>query len=404
VSVSSLIRVADVAAEHPFRGAGEVPVEVWQVLDCLPDPRRARGRRHALATVLLVALGGVLAGCTSLAGIGDWAADLPRWSWARWGITRRPPSAATVRRVLIAADADLVDAVLHAWLAVRAGPPPVPATFRAVAVDGKTARGARRADGSRLHLFSIVEHGSGQPLGQVEAPTKGAEITAFAAVLDRIDLTGVVVTADALHTQTRHAHYLHRHGGHYLFIVKANQPSLHAQLKALPWRQTPVADWTEGKGHGRRERRTLRVLVVAATGARRLRFPHAKQALRLVRERIDIRTGTITHEVVYAITDLTFEQAGPAALADMIRGHWTIENAVHHIRDVTYREDASQVRAGAAPRIMATLRNISIGLAKTAGHANIAAATRRLDHHPEQMIKLLDHGKITTVTNPSTMK
>lgn len=404
VSVSSLIQAVDVAAERSLVEAKDLPVEVWQVLDTLPDPRHARGRRHGLATVLLVAFGAVLAGCTSLAGIGDWAADLPRWSWSRLGITRRPPSAATIRRVLIAADADLVDAVLHAWLAAQAPPPTIPESLRAVAVDGKTARGAVRGDGTRLHLFSIVDHATGQPLGQVEAHTKGSEIAAFATVLDRINLRGLVLTADALHTQTRHANYLHRHGGHYVFIVKANQPSLHAQLKELPWRQVPVSDVTQGKGHGRREARALQVLTVAATGRRRLKFPHARQAIRLVRERVDVRTGNITREVVYAVTDLTFEQAGPAALADLIRGHWTIENSVHHVRDVTFAEDASRVRTGAAPRILATFRNVSIGLARAAGHVNIAAATRKFSHHPEQMIKILNHGQVTTATNPSTLK
>jgi hypothetical protein len=92
-------------------------------------------------------------------------------------------------------------------------------------VDGKTARGAVRGDGTQAAFFSILDHDRPIPLGQVEIGPTG-EIASFATVLDRIDLRGVVVTADALHTQQVHARYLHRHGGHYVFVVKANQSTL----------------------------------------------------------------------------------------------------------------------------------------------------------------------------------
>lgn len=321
-SVSSLIRVTDRVREQGPAASGDVPLVVWQVLDTLADPRRARGRRHALATVLALGLGAVLAGARSLAAIGDWAADVPRWSWGRWRISRRPPAASTIRRVLLAVDADVLDAVLHAWLAAlepraSAEPDVTPDVVRAVAVDGKTACGAVRSDGKRAAMFSMVDHASGVPLGQVESTGKGG-IASFAPVLDRIDTRGVVVTADALHTQKAHAHYLHRHGGHYLFIVKANQPSLHTRLRALPWARVPVGHLEHGKGHGRRESRTLQVISAASP---RLPFPHARQALRISRERVEISTGRISREVVYAVTDLTYAQAAPPRLAALVREH-----------------------------------------------------------------------------------
>jgi predicted transposase YbfD/YdcC len=371
---------------------------VWQVLDTVPDPRRARGKRHPLATVIALALGAVLAGATSLAAIGDWAGDVPWWSWQRWRITRRPPGVSTIRRVLLAVDADVLDAVLHAWLAA-VGPAPASAAanaqaLRAVAVDGKTARGARGNDGRRAAMFSMAEHATGIPLGQVEITSKG-EISAFATLLDRIDLRGVVVTADALHTQKAHAHYLRRHGGHYLFIVKANQPSLHCRLRALPWQQVPVGHLEHDKGHGRRETRALQVICAASP---RLPFPHARQALRIHRERVDLITGELSREVVFAVTDLGFQTAKPPQLAALVRGHWMIENRVHLVRDVTFAEDASSVRTGTAPRVMATLRNIAIGLTRLGGHTNIAAATRQLAHRHDRLIALLDRRPIPPVT------
>jgi predicted transposase YbfD/YdcC len=385
-----------------------VPVQVWEVLSTLGDPRDRRGRRHQFATVLVVALAGVLAGARSLAGIAGWVSDQPAWVLRRLGVRRRSPSLSTIRRVLLLVDADVLDAVLHAWLAALTPPPPVPAALRAVAVDGKTCRGAVGADGTRVHLFSIVEHATGVPLGQVQAPSKGFEIASFATVLDRIDLHAVVVTADALHTQRAHARYLHRHGGKYIFIVKGNQPTLHAQLKRLPWPRIPVLDHAQDKGHGQRESRTLQAVTVKAG----IGFPHARQALRVHRTRRERRTGRTTHQSVYAVTNLAWHQATPAELADLIRGHWAIRghlplagaNKIHHVRDTTFDEDASQVRTGTAPQVMATLRNIAIGVIRTLSPGpNIAAATRSLGRRTQTLLDLLDNTHVTSVTGVSTL-
>ena len=397
--VSSLIPTAQALRQGRPGDDRDLPVAVWDVLSTVDDPRGRRGRRHELATVLVVSLAAVLAGATTLAGIAGWAADQPRWALGRVGVRRAPPSLSTIRRVLLLVDADVLDAVLHAWLAALSPPPPVPAAFRAVAVDGKTCRGAVGPDGTRVHLFSIVDHATGVPLGQVHAPSKGFEIAAFATVLDRIDLTDVVVTADALHTQRAHARYLHRHRGRYVFIVKGNQPTLHNQLRALPWNRVPVADHRHDKGHGRRESRTLQV-VSLATG---IGFPHAKLAVRLIRTRTTARAGTTT-ETVYAVTSLGWDDVTAARLADIIRGHWSIENRVHHVRDTTYAEDRSQVRTGTGPRVMATLRNIAIGVLRTRdATTNIAAATRSLARRAEHLLTLLDHHDDPQITTPSTL-
>lgn len=382
----------------------DLPVAVWDVLSTIADPRGRRGRRHELATVLAVSLAAVLAGARTLAAIAEWAGDQPGWALRRIGVRRDPPSLSTIRRVLLVVDPDVLDAVLHAWVAALS-PRPVPAAFRAVAVDGKTCRGAVRPDGTRVHLFSIVDHTDGVPLGQAEAPSKGFEVAAFATVLDRIDLHGVVVTADALHTQRAHARYLHRHGARYLFIVKGNQPTLHRQLATLPWKQVPVADRQHAKGHGRRESRTLQV-----TGLRpRIAFPHAKLAIRLTRTRATTRAASTTGaasttETVYAVTSLSWDEVTAARLADIIRGHWSIENRVHHVRDTTYAEDRSQVRTGTGPHVMATLRNIAIGVLRTRdATTNIAAATRSLARRTEHLLTLLGHHHDPQITTASTL-
>ncbi|MFE5486136.1 ISAs1 family transposase [Streptomyces sp. NPDC056527] len=135
----------------------------------------------------------------------------------------------------------------------------------------------------------------------------------------------------------------------------------------------PLLDRTRTAGHGHREVRRLKVCTVEAG----LLFPHAVQAIEIKRRRVNTKTGKAQTKTVYAVTSLAPDQAEPARLAELIRGHWSVE-ALHHVRDVTFTEDASKVRTGSAPRAMATLRNLAIGLMRQAGWTNIAAAA---DHY-----------------------
>jgi predicted transposase YbfD/YdcC len=364
----------------------------------IADPRHRRGRRHALVGVLGVAVCAVLAGARSLVAIGEWAAAAPGQVLAALGTRRdpwtgafRPPGEATVRRVLARVDPDALDRAIGAWLAAQQPPAPTtrppPASRlprRAVAVDGKTLRGSGHHQGAQVHLLAVMDHTSRGVLGQARVDGKTNEITQFRPLLDRLDLADTVVTADALHTQREHADWLvaHKHAA-YLLLVKGNQPALHQQLKLLPWCDVPVADHTRDRGHGRVELRRLQVTTVAG-----LDFPHATQAIRLTRRVRSLRSRRWRTVTVYAVTSLTAAQASPARLADWIRGHWGIE-ALHHIRDTTFAEDACQVRTGTAPRAMASLRNLAIGILRARGDRNIAAALRRNARDATRVLPLL---------------
>jgi predicted transposase YbfD/YdcC len=233
----------------------------------------------------------------------------------------------------------------------------------------------------------VLDQRTGTVLGQVDVNGKTNELTRFRPLLDPLDLTGVIVTADALHTQREHARWLaeDKRAG-YVFTVKKNQPRLYQQLKTLPWAKIPVQDETGSRGHGRYDIRRLQ--VVTCTGALALDFPHAVQALRIRRRRLNLLTGRWSTVTVYAITNLTAAQAGPADLADALRGHWAIE-ILHNIRDTTYAEDASRLRTGNAPRVMATLRNTAISLLRLAGITTIAKALRRNSRNPYRPLQLL---------------
>ena len=348
-----------------------------------------------LVAVLAVAVAAVLAGAKSLTAIGEWASDTPGQVPAAFGVRRdpltgalRPPTEATVRRVLARIDPDALDCAIGAWLVDQHPPPgtslPGRSPHRAVAVDGKTLRGSGHHDTQQVHLLAAMDQKTCAVLGQTEVDAKTNEITRFRPLLEGMDLSDTVVTADALHTQREHADWLitHKHAA-YLLIVKANQPALRQRLATLPWRQIPVADTTCDRGHGRAEIRRLQVTTIAG-----LDFPHAVQALRITRQVRCLRSRRWRTVTVYAVTSLTATQASPARLADWIRGHWGIE-VLHHLRDVTFAEDASQVRTGAAPRTMASLRNLAIGILRARGRRDIAAALRYNARDATRLLPLL---------------
>ncbi len=321
------------------------------VLAAIPDPRARRGVRHRLAVILGLAVCAVLAGARSFTAIAEWAADADQGTRDALGVTGVVPCESTFRRTLQNLDADAFDDAAGGWAQQRTAP--APGARRVIAVDGKTLRGSGTAGQPGRHLLAALDHTRGVVLGQVDVEAKTNEIPMFATLLDRVGLAGAVVTADALHAQRAHAEYLvTQRGAHYLITVKGNQPGLRAQLAALPRRQVPVAHDCRQRGHGRAERRTLKVTAVAAG----LAFPHAAQAIQIVRRRRPLNSKKWSAETVYAITSLTAIQARPAELAAIARSHWLIEDSLHWVRDVTYDEDRSQVRSGNGPRVMASLR------------------------------------------------
>jgi predicted transposase YbfD/YdcC len=353
------------------------------VLARVADPRHRRGVRHRLAVILGLALCAVVAGARSFTAIAEWAADADEQTLRMLGAAGRVPSESTFRRTLQRLDADGFDDLAGVW--AQRATRPGPKQLRVIAVDGKTLRGSAHSGEDGRHLLAALDHAHGAVLGQVEVGAKTNEIPMFPALLDRIEVSSAVITADAMHAQRSHAIYLAGRGAHYLFTVKRNQPGLHAQFAALPWRQVPVACETRERGHGRAERRTLKVTAVA----RGLAFPHAAQAIQIVRRRKLAGKRKRSAETCYAITSLTASQASPAQLAAMIRGHWAIEDRLHWVRDMDFDEDRSQTRTASGPRVMASLRNLAITILRLAGHASIAAALRHHARRPDRPLRTI---------------
>jgi predicted transposase YbfD/YdcC len=393
---SSIAVVADQveALDRPDPVAHAADLRV--VLAGVVDPRKRRGVRHGLVVVLTATVCAVAAGARSLVAIAEWVADLPDEVAAALGTDRRCPSESTIRRLLGRVDADRLDAVLGGFVQRLCADATPAGRRRVLAVDGKTLRGSRHVDNTGAevtgrHLLAVIDQDSRVVLGQVAVDGKTSEIDRFTPLLDTLtglDLTDVVITADALHTQRGHVTALHSRGAHWVLTVKGNQPSLRRQLAGLPWRQVGDAHRSAETGHGRREIRVLKVVTIAAGIA----FPHARQAIQVIRRTrpISARTGRKGRwhtETVYAVTDLAPHQARPDELAAWIRGHWQIENGLHWVRDVTFGEDASRVHTGAAPQVMASLRNLATSLHRLAGATNIAKALR---HHSRDALRTLE--------------
>jgi len=201
----------------------------------------------------------------------------------------------------------------------------------ALALDGKTLRGARLDDGRKVHFVSVLTHKEKVTIAQRNVEAKTNEITAFRPLLEGLELTDVVVTADAMHTQGERAAFLAGRGAHFIFGLKDNQPTL-AKEAARLLAASPVVYETRDRAHGPMEHRYYSVASVPNKLAASLGFPSASQVVKVYRERCDLGDHLESEETSYYVTDLSQEEASPEELAHHIGGHWRIENSSHYVR------------------------------------------------------------------------
>jgi len=368
------------------------PQPLIEVFAEIPDFRRCRGKRHPLPAILSLACCAMLCGYRSYSAIAEWGRNYGAGMAHALGFTHNTPCAATLHTVFRHVDRDVVEAKLGAWAeGIVISTPAAPAADQAaLALDGKTLRGSRKQGAPGVHLLSALSHHLGLTLAQQAVDDKTNEITQVETLLGQLVLQDRVVTMDALLTQRHVAQTIVEQGGDYVMIVKENQPQLHADIE-LVFTLPPVGDRQEtartvDSGHGRIEQRNI-TTSEALVGYSD--WPGLAQVFEVGRHVITPKTGKERAEVVYGVTSLRPERATPERLLELVRGHWSIENKSHWVRDVTFDEDRSQVRCGNIPHVMAALRNTTIGLLRWAGHTNIAAACRRLAAQPVQALALI---------------
>lgn len=258
---------------------------------------------------------------------------------------------------------------------------PAPAgLLPAAAIDGKLLHGTRTPTG-QVFLVAAITHDTAVILGQRQVPDKRGEGAVVTELLKPLDVAGMLLSLDALHTTKKTARLITEQlEAHYLLILKGNQPlALQAAQRLLSGTDTEFADHmsiNDDRGHGRTERRTLRTAPADDS-----LFPGARQVFRLRRDVGGLDGVRTSKEIIHGIVSLSADQASPHHLNHYARGHWVVENRLHWARDVTFHEDDSQLRTGTAPRALASFRNLGLNAFRLAGRANIAHARRDLHDH-----------------------
>ena len=363
----------------------------------LVDKRKPKGKRYALATILLVMFLAKLSGEDTPSGIAEWGALRGAWLASMLGLERKSmPSHHTYRRIL----AEVVDEEEFEELARD--------HFRhcgeigyqvVISMDGKVVRGTIDAEVSDgLCLLAIYCPGAGVALAQIAIESKENEIVAAPILLEYVDLRNKVVIGDAMHTQRRVSIQIGKAGGNYIWTVKGNQPQLLQDLQAwfdlkvelLPGMGYPPKDFRSAtltsKGHGRLETRTL---TTSSQLNDFLDWPFLQQVFQLERHVTICKTGKKHHEIVYGVTSLSSEQASPDKLLQMLRSYWKIKNGLHYPRDVILHEDHTRFKKHSAAHIMAIINNLVLGLIAKSDFPFVPGARRYFAAHPDEAFHLI---------------
>jgi predicted transposase YbfD/YdcC len=379
-------------------------------LQDISDPRSRRGQSYEWSYLLIIVASAVLAGQQSVRGMAQWAAEQrPALLAALQPQRLRIPSVATLHRVLTKVPIEELESRMSSYAtqidedeaslgSIRTQQGEV---LRGQCMDGKTLCGASQ-HGEAVHLVSLVRHESGVALAQERVESKINERQAARHLLTPDTLAQTVTTTDALYTQVKQAEQILAGGGHYLMVVKCNQPSLYQAIELAfdalpPINQEEAAFWqfqsytTTDKAHGRLERRTLQSTPALNDY---LDWPGVAQVLRRTCQRTEIKSGKTTTHVRLAVTSLPRSMVSLAQIELLWRRHWTIENQLHHVRDVSFGEDHCQVHTGNAPQALAALRNGILALLRYEGWPSPPTAFRHFSINVQHALRLL--GAIAT--------
>lgn len=350
----------------------------------LEDPRSTTNLKHPLASVLVIATMAVLAGATGPTSIAEWANIKSEFLFQLLDLPNGIPQKDVFRRVLCLLKPEVFQSCFVSWIAsLRAA-----ATFSSgvkqpvLAVDGKTLRRSydRQNGLGALHSVTVWASELGLSLGQVACAEKSNEITAIPELLRLVDISGAIITIDAMGTQKAIAAEIVKQGADYVLALKGNQETLHNDVIHYIDRQAEndYADvdarchTTEETGHGRVELRHY----VQMSAPRDLAGRSFWEGLQTIGKVVSVcqRDGKETIEVRYFISSLT---VGVKRFAHAVRSHWRIENSCHWCLDMTFREDESRTRNDYLRQNMAWLNRFVLSLLKQHKNKKSVATNRR---------------------------
>jgi predicted transposase YbfD/YdcC len=396
------------------------------------DPRRKQGQRFSLTSIVLVALAAMLSNHLSELAIAEWGAGQSEEIKKAFGFKKGiPPHQTTIQRLFRRMSAEEIETAFRRIFLQIVTSKKKKRGDCAVSIDGKAQRGRLKFEekhGYAVHAVSLVDHQTGIVLSQghveqtdvepggespavetkstlteaqeqdeQEETKQKSELAVASRLIQHLDWEGKVLTGDALYCQRCLCSALRLAGGDYLFLVKGNQPQLLEDLRVLFAPPAPAKRAGEGvlrlpeqhahtaeKSHGRVDMRSIRVSCELKGYSD---WPGLEQVFEIRR---GFQSKGVWKEAVrYGVTSLPATIANPERLLKLKRGHWTIENCLHYVKDVTMGEDKSMVHADNGPKIMAALRNTVVSLLRHAGFSTIAARMRYNSTHPQAALEVL---------------
>jgi predicted transposase YbfD/YdcC len=340
------------------------PASFEQHFQDLPDPRVERTRKHPLINIVFMAVCGVLSGSNSIAGIHEFAIDRRSWFVRYLDLTNGIPSEDTFGRVLARIDPAAFEKCLLSWIQTVQEL----TEDHLVAIDGKTLRGSGDHERGRaaIHMVSAWAAENKLSLGQVVVSEKSNEITAIPELLQLLDISGALVTIDAMGCQREIAERIRDGGGDYALAVKQNQPKLYEQVEgaiseALDGDTEDFDEYqTIENGHGRQETRTYAIVAASESVDPDDLWRDLSAAGIAISERVDSQGRQSIESRYYILSRL---MTAPE-FAGAVRGHWGIENNLHWQLDVSFREDECRVCRDHAPANLSVIRRFALGLLK----------------------------------------
>lgn len=358
---------------------------LWYFLHTIPDHRRAQGKRHPLSTVLILAILAIASGASSYQAISEWAVNYQEHLKKNLSfIANHTPDKATYHRVFAQLNIESFEDALGSWIQtithINDG--------EGIAIDGKTTAK------DKFHFVAAFAHRARSVLFQKGTDTKGKELVIGPQVLEKVYVKDRIITADALHTQKDFCEVITKRGGGYVFVVKGNQQKLEADIRLFfenpPFKASIESYQTLEKSKGRVEKR---VIWMSRDLTSYLHWPGLTHVFKVKRDRSDKNQKST--EIIFGIASLPERYSSIEGLSKYLRGHWSIENNLHRVRDVSFGEDKSTIRKGHAPEVMAGLRNLVISIFQRGNVKSYPQAFRRFSAQPEELFTFLGLNQIS---------
>jgi predicted transposase YbfD/YdcC len=356
------------------------PRPLMEYFSELPDRRIQRKCRHEFMDIILIVLCGTIVGADDFVSIELFAKAKEKWFKERLGLKLPEgiPSHDTLNRVFATIRPNEFQKCFLNWVADVTDT----LKLKQIPIDGKTMRGSKKktstSAGKATHIVSAWASEQGLTLAQVKTDEKSNEITAIPELLNLLDISGALVSIDAMGCQKEIATQIVEKEGDYLLAVKENQPRLLEDIQRLA-EESLMKDYaglslhmTEEKGHGRKETRSCFVINELETIRDLSLWPNLKSVVCVVSHR-EVK-GKQSDEVRYYISS---RQASAKTFLQAVRKHWSIENPCHWVLDVAFREDDHRLREGHAPENMSLVRKIALAMLKKSNE-KVGIKNRRL--------------------------